>query len=63
MSRSPNILWKDIAGLDFAKNVLQETIVWPMQRPEIFCGLRSAPKALLLFGPPGTGKTMIGKKK
>jgi len=53
--------WSDIAGLEHAKSVIQEVVVWPMLRPDIFSGLRGPPKGLLLFGPPGTGKTMIGK--
>ncbi|KAF2343298.1 ATPase AAA-type core, partial [Trinorchestia longiramus] len=55
------ISWDDIAGLDNAKKNIKEAIVWPMLRPDIFKGLRGPPKGLLLFGPPGTGKTMIGK--
>lgn len=53
--------WDDIAGLEFAKKCVMEIVVWPMLRPDIFTGLRGPPKGLLLFGPPGTGKTMIGK--
>ncbi|KAJ3120741.1 hypothetical protein HK100_012662 [Physocladia obscura] len=56
-----DVSWDDIAGLEHAKQVITESIIWPMQRPDIFCGIRSAPKGLLLFGPPGTGKTLIGK--
>ena len=56
-----SINWDDIAGLDHAKSVLKETIIWPMLRPDIFTGIRGPTKGLLLFGPPGTGKTLIGK--
>ncbi|XP_031573495.1 fidgetin-like protein 1 isoform X2 [Actinia tenebrosa] len=61
MDHGPPITWDDIAGLEFAKNVIKEIVVWPMLRPDIFKGLRGPPKGLLLFGPPGTGKTLIGK--
>lgn len=61
MHRVDNITWESIAGLDHAKNSIKEIVVWPMLRPDIFKGLRGPPKGLLLFGPPGTGKTMIGK--
>ncbi|KAF9093621.1 hypothetical protein BGX29_009865 [Mortierella sp. GBA35] len=55
------VTWDDISGLEHAKKTIMETITWPMLRPDIFIGLRRPPKGLLLFGPPGTGKTMIGK--
>ena len=45
--------WSDIAGLNEAKRSITEIVVWPMQRPDIFTGLRRPPKGLLLFGPPG----------
>ncbi|XP_018570438.1 fidgetin-like protein 1 [Anoplophora glabripennis] len=61
MDCGPNIHWNDIAGLTFAKMAIQEAVVWPMLRPDIFTGLRRPPKGILLFGPPGTGKTLIGK--
>jgi len=59
--RVDHISWEDIAGLEHAKNTIKEIVIWPMLRPDIFTGLRGPPKGLLLFGPPGTGKTMIGK--
>jgi SpoVK/Ycf46/Vps4 family AAA+-type ATPase len=61
MHRVDHIDWDSIAGLEHAKASIKEIVVWPMQRPDIFKGLRGPPKGLLLFGPPGTGKTMIGK--
>ena len=53
--------WQDIAGLEFAKKSVMEIVVYPLWRPELFHGIRRPAKGLLLFGPPGTGKTMIGK--
>lgn len=53
--------WNDIAGLEYAKNVIKEAVVYPLLRPDIFTGLRRPPRGILLFGPPGTGKTLIGK--
>eukprot|EP00742_Colponemidia_sp_Colp-10_P005658 GILJ01006048.1.p1 GENE.GILJ01006048.1~~GILJ01006048.1.p1 ORF type:complete len:674 (+),score=92.32 GILJ01006048.1:1592-3613(+) len=61
LDRSPLVHWTDIAGLTFAKKCINEIVVWPILRPDIFTGLRGPPKGLLLFGPPGTGKTLIGK--
>ncbi|KAF6209613.1 hypothetical protein GE061_015361 [Apolygus lucorum] len=61
MDCGSKITWDDIAGLHFAKTTIQEIVVWPMLRPDIFTGLRRPPKGILLFGPPGTGKTLIGK--
>nr|XP_034191048.1 fidgetin-like protein 1 [Osmia lignaria] len=55
------ISWDDIAGLEYAKKIIKEVVVYPMLRPDIFTGLRRPPKGILLFGPPGTGKTLIGK--
>ncbi|GAB2278466.1 Fidgetin-like protein 1 [Dionaea muscipula] len=61
MDRDPNVRWNDIAGLDHAKKCVTEMVVWPLLRPDIFKGCRAPGRGLLLFGPPGTGKTMIGK--
>ncbi|ETV64618.1 hypothetical protein, variant 3 [Aphanomyces astaci] len=61
LDASPNVQWKDIAGLDDAKQMLQEAIVLPLLRPDLFTGLCAAPKGALLFGPPGTGKTLLAK--
>lgn len=53
VDKGPQIEWKDIAGLQHAKEAIMEIVVWPMLRPDIFTGLRGPPKGLLLFGPPG----------
>ncbi|ETO33058.1 hypothetical protein RFI_04049 [Reticulomyxa filosa] len=56
-----NVRFEDIVGLEDVKQALLEAVILPAQRPDLFTGPRKPPKGLLLFGPPGNGKTFIAK--
>ncbi|MEX0640841.1 MAG: AAA family ATPase [Nitrosopumilaceae archaeon] len=57
MKEKPNISWKEVIGLDDAKGALRESIVYPTKRPDLFP--LGWPRGLLLYGPPGCGKTIL----
>jgi transitional endoplasmic reticulum ATPase len=58
----PNVRWDDVGGLEEIKAALREAIAWPLTHPGLFerAGLRP-PRGILLYGPPGNGKTLIVK--
>jgi transitional endoplasmic reticulum ATPase len=54
--------WEDVGGLEEIKERLKESIEWPLTKPELFkhFGI-TPPRGILLFGAPGTGKTLLAK--
>lgn len=57
-----HVRWDDIGGLETAKQELIEAVEWPLKYPEMFEAVNTTPpRGILLFGPPGTGKTMLAK--
>ncbi|XP_012829180.1 PREDICTED: protein MSP1-like [Erythranthe guttata] len=56
------VKFDNVGALDHVKKVLNELVILPMKRPDLFSsGLLRPCKGLLLFGPPGTGKTLLAK--
>ena len=62
MIEIPKVKWEDIGGLEEVKKSLKEAVEWPLKYPDSFKRLGIRPPAgILLFGPPGCGKTLIAK--
>ncbi|KAE8646916.1 hypothetical protein Csa_020923 [Cucumis sativus] len=57
----PDVKWNDVAGLESAKQALQEAVILPVKFPQFFTGKRRPWRAFLLYGPPGTGKSYLAK--
>lgn len=57
MKEKPNISWNDVIGLEDAKRAIRESIVYPTKRSDLFP--LGWPRGLLLYGPPGCGKTLL----
>ena len=58
----PTVKWTDVGGLESVKEELREAVEWPLKNPQVFTrmGIRP-PKGILLFGPPGCGKTLLAR--
>jgi vacuolar protein-sorting-associated protein 4 len=57
VTEKPKVNWEEVVGLDTAKKAVKEAIVYPVQRPDLFP--LGWPRGILLFGPPGCGKTLL----
>ncbi len=57
LKEKPSVNWSQVVGLDLAKKAIKEAIVYPVERPDLFP--LGWPRGILLFGPPGCGKTLL----
>jgi len=57
VTEKPKVNWEEVVGLETAKKAVKEAIVYPVQRPDLFP--LGWPRGILLFGPPGCGKTLL----
>jgi len=59
---TPDVKWSEIGGLENVKRELQEAVEWPLRYPELYKQMGyTMPKGILLYGPSGTGKTLLAK--
>jgi transitional endoplasmic reticulum ATPase len=58
----PKVTWEEVGGLEEVKDRLKESVEWPLTKPELFehFGIKP-PRGIVLFGAPGTGKTLLAK--
>ncbi|KAL7635721.1 UNVERIFIED_CONTAM: hypothetical protein RMT77_013538 [Armadillidium vulgare] len=57
----PGVHWSDILGVEDAKRLVKEAVVYPLKYPQLFVGRFKPWRGILLYGPPGTGKTLLAK--
>jgi transitional endoplasmic reticulum ATPase len=62
MIEIPKVKWSDVGGLEEVKELMKEAIEWPLKNPDSFerIGIKP-PRGILLYGPPGCGKTMLAQ--
>ncbi|XP_045103131.1 katanin p60 ATPase-containing subunit A-like 2 [Portunus trituberculatus] len=58
---NPQVRWSEILGLEDAKRLVKEAVVYPLKYPQLFIGRFKPWRGILLYGPPGTGKTLLAK--
>ena len=58
----PDVSWESVGGLTEIKDRLKESVEWPLTKPELFehFGIKP-PRGIVLFGAPGTGKTLLAR--
>ena len=58
----PQVKWTEVGGLKRVKQELMESVEWPLKKPEVFnkMGIKP-PRGILLYGPPGCGKTLLAR--
>jgi transitional endoplasmic reticulum ATPase len=58
----PQVHWNEVGGLNQVKQELMESVEWPLKRPEVFKKMGiTPPRGVLLYGPPGCGKTLLAR--
>ncbi len=59
--RDIKLTFEDIVGMQQVKDIIEESVIRPRKRPDLFTGIRAPPRGILFYGPPGNGKTYFAK--